>query len=176
MQWLLFWIDFMFTGKQVFQSDVTWYWFTLACWRKLEIFFEGDRHDKKIGVKEGTPQKLNSFGPFVFCLWKILLLFLIFLSFSWFFSPIFLPPQNSGGMSPSLKILGETRPPCFYRLCCTSPFNHWHVKICGTSPSSNSNENSKCSCEKLNKLVPVDRKKHLAKMELLSPVHCWNIM
>ena len=51
------------------------------------------------------------FGPFVFCLWIILLLFLIFLSFSWCFSPIFLCSQNFRRVYTPLKILeGETSP------------------------------------------------------------------
>ncbi len=36
--------------------------------------------------------KLTNFGPFVYYLWTTLLFSLIFLSFSWLFCPIFLPP------------------------------------------------------------------------------------
>ncbi len=57
------------------------------------------------------PRKLISFGPFVYCLWKILLLFFIFLSLSLLFSPIFLPPWNFRGGHPPTKILGGHIPP-----------------------------------------------------------------
>ena len=80
-------------------------------WRWTLKYFEGDG-DEKIGVKGVTPQKLVSFGSFVYCLIRtILLFFLIFPSFSIFFSPIFLPPLNFMKLSPSLKILRGIRPP-----------------------------------------------------------------
>ena len=72
---------------------------------------ERARGRKMWGYGGLPPRKVIGFDPFVFCLWKILLLFSIFLSFSWFFSPIFLPPRNFRGTSPSLKILGGKCPP-----------------------------------------------------------------
>ena len=76
--------------------------------------FDEDRN-KKFGVGL-PPQNLISFGPFVHCLLTILLLFLIFLSFSWFFLIIFLPPQNFRGNIP----LPEN-----FRGGDTSPAPHW---------------------------------------------------
>ena len=73
---------------------------TLNQWRwKLKHFEE--EGGKKIEVKggyRGTPSK-TSLGSFVYCLWAILLFFLIFffsffpflITFSLFFPPIFLP-------------------------------------------------------------------------------------
>ena len=67
--------------------------------------------------------KLIGFGPFVYCLWGILLLFFTFLSFLYFalFScPIFLPPWNFKGERPPLKVLvgtGTSPSPRFRRLC-----------------------------------------------------------
>ncbi len=58
-------------------------------WRQKLENFEGDG-DENSGVKGLPPQNLISFGPFIYCLWMdIFAMFLIFLSFSIFFSPIF---------------------------------------------------------------------------------------
>ena len=89
--------------------------------RKLENF-EGDG-DKKFRVKGGYPLETSSvFGPFVYWLWTMLLFFLIFLSFSWFLSLIFLP-QNFRGDVPLTEnfrrghVTHPPPPPHFSRLC-----------------------------------------------------------
>ncbi len=57
------------------------------------------------------PRKLIGFGPFVFCLWTILRLCFIFLSFSLVFSIVFLPSRNFRGDVPPLEILGRGHVP-----------------------------------------------------------------
>ena len=61
--------------------------------------------DENIGFKGGySLENAAFFGPFVYCLWRVLLLLLIF---SLFFSL----PQNFRGDDPSLKMLvGDTSP------------------------------------------------------------------
>ncbi len=78
-------------------------------WRRKLEKFEGDG-DEKFWVKGIPPKKRIGFGLFVHCLWEILLLFLIFLSFSWFFSPIVLPLRNFRGSPLTENFRGYTSP------------------------------------------------------------------
>ena len=61
------------------------------------------RGTKNLVLRKVTPSKTHRFVPFVYCLWRILLLFFIFLSL-YFSLQFFFLLGILGGMSPSLKI------------------------------------------------------------------------
>ena len=96
---------------------------------KLENFKEDG--DKIFLVEEGPPQKLISFDPFVFCLWTILLFFLIFLSFS---SPIFHLQNFRGDVPLTENFRGDiSHPPPVASTACggvevsAKSFSHFDV-------------------------------------------------
>ncbi len=88
---------------------------------------------RKNGVKGAFP--LISFGPFVLCLWTILLLFLIcsFLFFPFLYCFSSSSEFKGGGHSPQWKFWGEPPSPCFCRLWLSLMttrimlgLQHWH--------------------------------------------------
>ncbi len=68
--------------------------------------FEGDG-DETFGVKRPTPWKLIGFGPFVYCLWRIVILFFIFLSMSLFLLQFFFFLGILGGDVPLFSSKGS---------------------------------------------------------------------
>ncbi len=80
--------------------------------------FWGGQGQKKIGAKGSYPLKNSSVLPMT-----NFAIFLDFPSFSFLFSPIFLPPQNFRGTSPRWKFQGGYIPPlCFRHL--------WWTGVC----------------------------------------------
>ena len=67
---------------------------------------------KNLGLRGVTPRKRVGFGPFVYCLWTILLLFSFFsFLFFIFISYFFFLPGILGGDVPLTENLRWTRPP-----------------------------------------------------------------
>ncbi len=95
------------------------FYLSIIFFNKMCLFFFGGRlknlrgtGTKNFGLMGLPPRILIYFGPFVYYLWRILLLFFIFLSFSLFFSLLFLPPWNfrGGGRPPTIFWGGHVPP------------------------------------------------------------------
>ncbi len=69
-------------------------------------------------LRGSYPLKTHRFWPICFLpMDNFPIVFFIFLSFSWFFCPIFLPPQKFRGGHPLIKNFRGTHLPCFCHLC-----------------------------------------------------------
>ncbi len=102
-------LDAMLTCWMKWKASIKWLCMCFEKWQwKLENVEE---HRGKKWLRGVTPWKLTSSGSFVYCLWTILLLFIIFLPISWFVSHFLIFLRIIGRTSPALKISRGAHPP-----------------------------------------------------------------